>query len=423
MTKKNKPKFSPLETMVAMEVCPDDHKSLSLEKLEKYQIEKLKEQIVYAKDKSPFFAEHLKNVDLNEINSYGDLAKIPLMSADDVINDGQAMACMPLNKIARFTTIRSSGTNGPSKQLYFTENDLEKIVHFFEYGVRSMTTDVKRAIIYLPGEATGSIAELLSRSFRRIGIEPYTFGAIRDFKAATEAYLTFEADCVIGLPSQILQLARTSPQLKPKSAFITADYIADSLVKAIEDIWQCEVLSHYGISECGLGVGVECPAYLGYHIRYNDLLFEIIDPDTEEILPYGQYGEVVFSTLNREAMPLIRYRMGDIACIYNEPCECGAILPRISRITGRLCNSIKYKDTYLSINQLDEIIYGIPEVLDYQPELHKDVLKLFVKTEEKNLPKIKDYVTKTLPDVNIEVLTGEGFYTRGTIKRKLIVVE
>ena len=58
-----------------MEVCPDDHKSLSLEKLEKYQIEKLKEQIAYAKDKSPFFAEHLKNVDLNEINSYGDLGK------------------------------------------------------------------------------------------------------------------------------------------------------------------------------------------------------------------------------------------------------------------------------------------------------------------------------------------------------------
>lgn len=151
------------------------------------------------------------------------------------------------------------------------------------------------------------------------------------------------------------------------------------------------------------------------------MLFEVINPETEEILPYGQYGEIVFSTLNREAMPLFRYRMGDIACIYNEPCKCGAVLPRISRIKGRLCNSIKYKDTYISINRLDEIIYSIPEVLDYQPEIDNNVLNLYIKANVQNSENIEKQITKLLPNLNVRVLPGKGFYTRGTVKRKLIV--
>ena len=126
MTDKNhKYKFSPLETMVAKAVCGEGKENLLTPRLlETYQLAELKKQIRYAMANSTFFAEHLQGIDLEQINSYADLAKIPLMSADDIIEKGQSMACMPLNKIARFTTIRSSGTSGPSTQLYFTENDL-----------------------------------------------------------------------------------------------------------------------------------------------------------------------------------------------------------------------------------------------------------------------------------------------------------
>ncbi len=339
----NKPeyKFPALETMVAQAVCGDRPEQLTPKLLEKYQLRELKKQIEYARGNSSFFAKQLQNIDLQAINSYQDLSQIPLMSAENIINEGAAMACLPLAKISRFTTIRSSGTAGPAKQLYFTDNDLEKTVNFFVYGVKQMTRAVRRVMIYLPGDAIGSIAELLTRSFVRGGIESHTFGAIRDFAAAAQACEEFQADCVIGLPSQILQLARTAPRLRPNSVFITSDYIAESLVKGIAEIWGCEVLSHYGTSECGLGVGIECPAYDGYHMRYNDLLFEIIDPLTGEILPHDQYGEVVFSTLNREAMPLIRYRTGDIACLRGGRCKCGGVLPRLSRIKGRLTNSIR----------------------------------------------------------------------------------
>ena len=420
INKQAKYKFPPLETMVAQAVCGEHPEQLTPKLLEEYQLRELKKQIEYAKENSSFFAKHLANIDLQTINSYEDLGQIPLMSAEDIINDGAAMACLPLNKIPRFTTIRSSGTSGPAKQLYFSDHDLDKIVDFFVYGGQHLTTPMQRVMIYLPGDAIGSIGELLTRSFVRRGVESYTFGAIRDFEAAAKACEDFRANCVIGLPSQILQLARTAPHLRPDSAFITADYIADSLVKSIEDIWQCEVLSHYGVSECGLGVGVECPAYAGYHMRYNDLLFEIIDPLTGEILPSGQYGEVVFSTLNREAMPLIRYRTGDIACLLDTPCQCGGVLPRLSRIKGRLTNQINCGSSSISINELDEIIFAIPEVLDYQPKLSNGFLQLYVKTPAENLAHIQEVSQKALPNFKVQVLPGEGFYTRGTIKRTII---
>ncbi|MGI5825145.1 MAG: DVU_1553 family AMP-dependent CoA ligase [Bacillota bacterium] len=420
MIEKLHPKFSPIEILTAKKCGVN--RITEFATLEKFQIQLLKQQLNYAKSHSPFFAEHLKQVDIKYINCYQDLKQIPLMSAEQIYQNGTAMACLPLNLIPRFTTIRSSGTQGPVKQLYFTDNDIKKTAEFFTYGVQSMTHNVKKAVICLPGPAIGSIAQVLSRGLNVLGIQTYTFGAIKNYEAAAAVCLDFQADCVIGLPSQILQLAKTYPELKPQSVFLTADYIPDSLVKSIEEIWQCEVLSHYGLSECGLGGGVECPAHNGYHMRHHDLLYEIINPDTGEILPYGEFGEVVFSTLNREAMPLFRYRTGDIACLNADKCQCGAILPRLSKIKGRLKNFIVLENEKLNIQQLDEIILALPKVLDYQPKIENNTLKLYIKAYPQDMPGIEKKIKDILPNLKIEVYQGDGFYTRGTIKRNIEII-
>ena len=125
----NKPKFSPLETMVLRDLQINDcgeNESLSIDVLsilEEKQMRLLRRHIDYAKNNSRFFAEHLHSVDTSELCRYKDLNKIPLMSADDILQDGMAMACLPFSKIPRFTSIRSSGTQGPVKQLYFSDKD------------------------------------------------------------------------------------------------------------------------------------------------------------------------------------------------------------------------------------------------------------------------------------------------------------
>ena len=117
---------------------------------------------------------------------------------------------------------------------------------------------------------------------------------------------------------------------------LSTDYVPEILIKEITDKFHCRVFTHYGMTEMGYGGGVECEALNGYHMREADFYFEIINPDTGKRVEEGQYGEVVFTTLTREGMPLIRYRTGDIACFSSEPCVCGTFLKTMGRVFGRI---------------------------------------------------------------------------------------
>src|SRR5690606_23928917 len=136
------------------------------------------------------------------------------------------------------------------------------------------------------------------------------------------------ATVVVGVPIQVLALVRTAgsvqqPQPRLKSVLLTTDHVPDAIVQAMEAAWGCTVYNHYGMTEMGLGGAVECQARSGYHLREADLYVEIVDPLTGASLPDGETGEVVFTTLTRTAMPLLRYRTGDISRFLPEPCPCG----------------------------------------------------------------------------------------------------
>ncbi len=114
---------------------------------------------------------------------------------------------------------------------------------------------------------------------------------------------------VVGVPVQVLSLVRAVAQKLPrphlKSVLLTMDHVPDAIVQAVEAAWGGTVYNHYGMTEMGLGGGVECAARQGYHLREADMYFEIVDPETGDPLPDGQYGELVFTTLTRQGMPLI----------------------------------------------------------------------------------------------------------------------
>ena len=103
------------------------------------------------------------------------------------------------------------------------------------------------------------------------------------------------------------------------------------------------------MTEMGLGCAVSCGELIGCHIRESDLYLEIIDPKTGQVLPDGEEGEVVFTTLTRKGMPFIRYRTGDWSSFINEPCQCGSILKRISRVGDRQARKGAWKDTNVQI--------------------------------------------------------------------------
>ena len=147
-----------------------------------------------------------------------------------------------------------------------------------------------------------------------------------------EAVASYQAHCLVGIPTQVLAVARTRwgcaiGKGSIESILLSTDYVPRAIAETLEEVWGCRVFTHYGMTEMGLGGGVECEALDGYHLREGDLYFEVVDHETGEACPDGAMGEVVFTTLTRRGMPLIRYRTGDIA----------RIIPRALPLRQLLC--------------------------------------------------------------------------------------
>ncbi|MDD4369450.1 MAG: phenylacetate--CoA ligase family protein, partial [Oscillospiraceae bacterium] len=148
---------------------------------------------------------------------------------------------------------------------------------------------------------------------------------------------------------------------------LSTDHLPLAVIDAIEKAWHCRVYNHYGMTEMGLGGGIECEARAGLHLREADLYFEIINPVTGAPVPEGEEGEVVFTTLTREGMPLIRYRTGDLASFIPGPCPCGTVLKRLTRVKDRIEGRIALPGGgWLSMSMLDEALFAVPGVLDFK---------------------------------------------------------
>jgi phenylacetate-coenzyme A ligase PaaK-like adenylate-forming protein len=179
------------------------------------------------------------------------------------------------------------------------------------------------------------IATLLSEGLERIGAKPYIYGGISDLKTPQQMQ-EIKPHTIVGLPSQLRRLALEAPDIKPDNVLLSADYVALSVIETLNRIWSTKVFTHYGLTESGLGFAVQCQKLEGQHIRHDELFVEIINPETGEPLPMGQWGEIVFTTLRREAMPLHRYRTGDISRLIGGICSCGHDKPRLDRVLGRI---------------------------------------------------------------------------------------
>ena len=146
---------------------------------------------------------------------------------------------------------------------------------------------------------------------------------------------------------------------------LSTDYIPAAIVRELEKIWGCEVFDHYGATEMGLGGGVGCEAHRGHHLREADMLFEIVNPETGEPVTDGEYGEVVFTTLTRRGMPLIRYRMGDRSCFIVGECPCGTKLRTLEKVRGRFSGFVSVGDEILKLPDFDEALFPLSGLLNF----------------------------------------------------------
>ena len=433
---------TPLEPWIVARIGLKAGAALTRAGIEAYQLKKLRETIEYARTSSPFYRRLLDGVARPE--ELAGFTRLPFTYPQDVREQGPKLLSVSQDEVARVVTLSTSGTTGDEKRIYFTADDLELTVDFFEHGMGTLVGPGETVIIFLPGERPGSVGDLLSKALRRMGAKPVVHGPVYDLRAAAEEIAGRRSCCLVGIPSQILSVARSDltyliPKGWVKSVLLSTDYVPQSIAAALTNLWGCRVFSHYGMTETGFGGGVECEALCGYHLREADLFFEIVDPVTGDALADGTPGEVVVTTLTRQAMPLIRYRTGDLARILPDPCPCGAALKRMERVRGRINGAVPLaKNVSLSLPALDEALFRIDGVLNYAAEVadgegraelrlsffaargtEPDALRKEVLNALMNDPIIRPILDSGTLSVGPIVLSREDWSTTGVRKRTL----
>ena len=340
----------------------------SQEALKAYQLRELLKTLTYAKEKSRFYHAKLKESDVTSMQSLKDFERIVFTTPEEIKQNASDFVCVPLHDIERIVTLNTSGTTGDEKRIYFTHEDLKATIDFFQQGMRCLVDASDRVMVLLPGPSYGSIGDLLKKALALSKIECIVQGVLSDIELTAQRIAENAITCLVGIPMQVLYLSRMKPELfytHIKKVLLSTDYVPDALVEELSHQGDCRVFTHYGMTEMGYGGGVECECLKGYHLRENDVYFEIIDPITGELVEDGVYGEVVFTTLKREAMPLIRYRTGDRARFMTTPCACGTFLRTMEKVQGRIENKANLHGHEIHLRDFDEILLRFSSVLDY----------------------------------------------------------
>ncbi len=331
-----------------------------------WQLLKLNETLAWARRRSLFYKRHFNGFP-ESISSLEELRQFPFTTPEDIRGNPFQFVCVSQDEIQRVVTLQSSGTTGEPKRIYFTSDDQELTIDFFGVGMSTLVAEGERVMILLPAETPGSVGDLLRIGLGRKGAHPIPYGMVRDPLHALEVMESKQADCLVGSPTQVLGLARrwNAKHKAPRTVLLSTDYVPVAIVQELEHVWNCKVFNHYGATEMGLGGGVECDAQRGYHLREADLLFEIVNPETGEPVPDGEYGEVVFSTLTRCGMPLIRYRMGDRSRLIVGECPCGTKLRTLEKVCGRFSRFICVGNEILKLSDFDEALFPLPGLLNF----------------------------------------------------------
>ena len=347
-----------------------DMELLTRPEIEALQLQKLKKTVEHCMNSAFYrqrFAEaHLKPED---IRSLDDLRRIPFTTKQDLRNTYPfGMAAVPLEQCVRLHS--SSGTTGNPTVILHTQKDLDMWANcmarcMWMVGLRP--TDVfQNSSGY--GMFTGGLG--MQYGAEKVGMltVPAAAGnSRRQIKFITD----FGTTALHAIPSyatrlyEVMQEVGVDPRrdTKLKTLLIGAEPHTEEQRRRIEEMLGVKAYNSFGMSEmCGPSVAFECPNQNGMHIWEDYYIVEIVDPETLEPVPEGEVGEMVLTTLNREAMPMLRYRTHDLTRILPGPCPCGRVHKRLDRMKGRSDDMIILKGVNIFPMQIEQVLMQFKEL-------------------------------------------------------------
>lgn len=334
--------------------------------VQELQMERLRQMLVYVKENSPYYQMKYRKVYPHKLRTLKDFGTLAFTFPQEVSAHGAGMLCVPQKAVERIVTQTSSGSTGQVKRICFSGPDQERTLEFFAQGLMEMGLSGKDAMFVLfPCRRPGSVGELLCRAGTSMGLDVYPRESVDGWAAAARLMEEKHINCVLGLPGQVLGLAEMTPQIKVRSALLSADYVPDGLRRRIETRWDAKVHEHYGMTEMGFAGGMSQAAGDGYCLRTPDLYFEIVDESGCPV-PAGTAGEVVFTSLTAQAMPLVRYRTGDVASWKDMGNQADGVM-YMEKVRGRLRDGVRCPDGWLLTTAgLDDVIFSSGRAVHYE---------------------------------------------------------
>ena len=339
------------------------------EQMRELQGKRLHKVVDYVYHNVPFYRDKLQQMDIKpeDITSIDDIVKLPFTTKQDLRDNYPfGLQAAPHSEVIRFHA--SSGTTGNPTIVGYTRKDVGV---WSECMSRCLTAfGVTRndlfSVAYGYGLFTGGLGV-------HYGVENLGAAVLPTSTGNTEKHVRLLRDLgVTGIactPSYALYLAETmekmgvtTDQLKLRTGAFGAEPWTESMRTEIQRRLGLKGYNIYGLSEImGPCVSYECEEQDGSHICEDHFFPEVVDPETLEPLPYGQPGELVFTTLTKEGMPLLRYRTRDLCALYNDPCPCGRTAVRMGRILGRSDDMLIIRGINVFPSQVESVILSMPE--------------------------------------------------------------
>jgi phenylacetate-CoA ligase len=349
-------------------VIRHEEEKYSRKRLAELQLERLKKLVKRVYDKVPFYKKSFDRAGVKpkHLTKLADLAKFPFTVKSDLRDNYPfGMFAVPMKQVVRVHA--SSGTTGKPTVAGYTKRDIatwgELMARAFVSSGATEHSIIHNAYGY--GLFTGGLGAHYGDEHLGAAVVPVSGGQTQRQIMLLQ---DFGPDLICCTPSYALNLAEVGEQmgvkfsqLKLKAGVFGAEPWSERMRGEIERRLHLKAMDIYGLSEVmGPGVSCECiEAQAGPHVYEDHFIAEIINPDTGEPLPWGEKGELVFTTLSKEAFPLVRYRTRDISRLSPEPCKCGRKMARMERVTGRTDDMLIIRGVNVFPSQIEHVLLKV----------------------------------------------------------------
>jgi len=400
----------------------------SYDELRQLQTKGLKWTVKHAYEGSPVYRRKLEEAGVHpeDIKDLDDLKKLPFTTAQD-LQEGYPfpLLSVPFEKVVRIHA--SSGTTGKRKVLCYTQKDIDDWTHFFArcYEMAELTKEDRVQIAVGYGVWTAGISfQMACEKFGAMAI-PAGPG---NLDMQCQFLVDFQSTVMCCTASMGLLMAEEvhkrglSDKIRLKKMIFGSERSSDAMRKRIKELLGLEHMFDIpGMTELyGPGTGLDCTYHTGIHYWADYYILEILDPETLQEVPEGQTGEMVVTTLRKEAVPLIRYRTRDLTRLIAGECPCGSLLPRHDRILGRSDDMIIFRAVNIYPGQIEHVLSGIEGIgseyqiiLDRGPE-GKDYMTIKVE---------RDHRVDKNKDLKLQKRIGEEIKKQIMVSAKVEIVD